>query len=241
MQIAFVTYPGLTALDVVGPYEVLRFLPNVEVRFVWHEVGPIVTDSGSLVIGATHSLGETPSPDIVVVPGSSTSAAVAAADEALLTWLRAVDVTTKWTVSVCGGSLILAAAGLLQGKAATCHWQGMQALKAFGALPQPESRIVHEGKLVTSAGVSAGIDLALWLAAEVGGRRRAEAIQLAIEYDPRPPFDSGHPSKASRAVKIEANALLNREAINLPQVSATAKVMWAQVLTRVRGHRKTRS
>lgn len=128
MQIAFVTYPGVTALDVVGPYEVLRFLPDAEIRTVWHVPGPVVTDSGVLVLGATHSFTDTPSPDIVVVPGSTTSVAVAAADPLLLAWLRRVHRTTEWTVSVCGGSVILAAAGFLDGVPATSHWQALPVL-----------------------------------------------------------------------------------------------------------------
>lgn len=185
-QIAIVTYPGFTALDMIGPYEVLRNLPDAEVRFVWHQPGPITADSGVLVIGATHSLAETPSPDVVLVPGGP-STPVHARDEALLDWLRQAHRSARWTTSVCSGSVILAAAGLLAGRRATSHWLTVPALKAFGAIPVGDERIVRDGNVVTCAGVSAGLDLALWLAGEIGGEGRAKAIQLAIEYDPSRP------------------------------------------------------
>src|SRR6201991_1212731 len=147
-QIAFVAYPGFTALDMIGPYEVLRNLPGAEVRFVWHESGPITADSGVLVIGATHSLAETPTPDIILVPGGP-STPVHARDEVLLDWLRRAHQTAGWTASVCSGSVILAAAGLLQGRRATSHWISVQALKAFGAIPVTDERIVQEGNVIT--------------------------------------------------------------------------------------------
>ncbi|OHU21254.1 glutamine amidotransferase [Mycobacteroides franklinii] len=233
-QIALVLFPGFTALDLVGPYEVLRFLPEAEVRFVWHEVGPITADSGALVLGATHTFEETQCPDIVVVPGGNTSVAVHARDEVLLSWLRSANSQATWTTSVCGGSLILAAAGLLEGCRATSHWQGLQLLRPFGAIPIDNERIVHEGNIVTCAGVSAGIDLALWIAREVGGSNRAEAIQLAIEYDPMPPLDSGHFNKASLEAKTTARALLARESVNGPQIRAITALLWRQALGSVR-------
>src|ERR1700749_3331257 len=130
-QIAFVAYPGFTALDMIGPYEVLRNLPNTELRFVWPEAGPLTADSGVLIIGATHSLAETPSPDVILVPGGP-STPVHARDEKLLNWLRQAHQNASWTASVCSGSVILAAAGLLEGKRATSHWISLPALKAFG-------------------------------------------------------------------------------------------------------------
>src|SRR5579875_675124 len=194
MQIAIVLYPGFTALDFIGPYEVLRWLRKAEVRFVWHEPGPITADSGVLVVGATHSFDETPSPDIILVPGGMTSVEHAR-DEKLLAWLRHAHQSATWTASVCSGSIILAAAGLLKGKRATSHWMALSALKALGAIPIDDERIVHEGDIVTGAGVSAGIDLGLWLAGQISGDARAKVIQLSMEYDPQPPFDSGHMSK----------------------------------------------
>ena len=161
MQVAIVLYPGMTALDALGPYEVLRGLRDVELRFVWREVGPIVTDSGVLVIGATHTFAETTRPDLVLVPGSSASTATLMGDAVVLDWLRSVHEHTRFTTSVCTGSLILAAAGLLEGRAATSHWAGLPLLGQFGAQARPAERIVRDGQVWTAAGVSAGIDLAL--------------------------------------------------------------------------------
>ena len=238
-QIAFVAYPGFTALDMIGPYEVLRNLPGAEVRFVWHESGPITTDSGVLVIGATHSLAETPSPDVILVPGGP-STPVHARDEALLDWLRRAHQTASWTTSVCSGSVILAAAGLLEGRRATSHWMALPLLKGFGATPVADERIVREDNVVTSAGVSAGLDLALWLAGQVGGESRAKAIQLAIEYDPQPPFDSGHMSKAAATTKAAATALLSRDSAKPANLKATAMLAWEQALMAVRSRRRRR-
>jgi transcriptional regulator GlxA family with amidase domain len=237
MQIAIVLYPGLTALDAIGPYEVLRLLPDAEVRFVGAEPGPIVADSGVLFLGVTHSYAETPRPDVVLVPGSGPRTATAMADAELTGWLRRVHETTQWTTSVCTGALILAAAGILEGKPATTHWNVVRALSALGAQPRPGERIVHAGKVVTAAGVSAGIDLGLWLAGEIAGRERAETIQLYIEYDPHPPFDAGSPSKASEAVLGNAKALGRKVAVNPSEVRALATVAWRRVLTRFRERR----
>jgi len=236
-QVAFVAYPGFTALDMIGPYEVLRNLPGAEVRFVWHESGPITADSGVLVIGATHSLAETPSPDVILVPGGP-STPVHARDDALLDWLRQAHQRAQWTTSVCSGSVLLAAAGLLKGRRATSHWLTIPALKPFGAIPVADERIVHQDNVVTSAGVSAGLDLALWLAGQIGGENRAKAIQLAIEYDPQPPFDSGHMSKASATTKAAATALLSRDSIKPANLKATTMLAWEQALSAVRSRRR---
>jgi len=249
VQIAIVVYPGMTALDAIGPYEVLRFVPGSELRFVWHEPGPITTDSGVLVLGATHSLDETPAPDVVLVPGSGPATATTAADQRLLEWLRQVHATSVWTTSVCTGSIILGSAGLLDGRAATTHWSLQQGLAALGAQPQRDARIVHDGKIVTAAGVSAGIDLGLWLAGQIAGARTAQAIQLAIEYDPQPPYDSGRWGTASSAVKREAAALFAREAKKLAvrepgrvarEAAAVPQVLWRSALRRARGGRRRR-
>ncbi len=236
-QIAIVTYPGFTALDMIGPYEVLRQLPGAEVRFVWHEPGPVTADSGVLVVGATHSLSETPSPDVVLVPGGPATP-VHARDEALLDWLRGSARAAAWTTSVCSGSVILAAAGLLEGRRATSHWLTVPALKAFGAIPVGDERIVRQGNIVTAAGVSAGLDLALWLAGEIAGEGRAKAIQLAIEYDPQPPYDCGHMSKASAATKAAATALLSRDSVKPANLKAATLLAWDQALGAVRGRRR---
>src|SRR5581483_8669851 len=189
LQIAILLYPGVTALDAIGPWEVLSRMPDTEVRFVGKEVGPVITEGGALLLGASHTVAETPSPDLVLVPGGSTTPGQMVDDE-VLDWLRKVHTTTTWTTSVCTGALILGAAGILKGLPATTHWYKIGVLRIMGAKPQPEQRIVHTSKVITAAGVSSGIDLALWLAGEIAGRERAEAIQLVIEYDPQPPFDA---------------------------------------------------
>jgi transcriptional regulator GlxA family with amidase domain len=242
MQIAIVLYPGFTALDFIGPYEVLRNLPDAEVRFVWHESGPIAADSGVLVVGATHSFGETPSPDVLLVPGGMTTMEHAR-DEKLLDWVRRVDQTSTWTASVCSGSVILAAAGLLEGKRATSHWMAVPMLKAFGATPVFDERIVHEGKTVTCAGVSAGLDMAMWLAGQIGGEAKAKAIQLVIEYDPQPPFDSGHMSKASAATKASATAMLSKDMVKTGQLAAPVRLLWDRAISvaRKRGKKQKAS
>ncbi|MGO8966920.1 DJ-1/PfpI family protein [Mycobacterium sp.] len=232
-QIAIVTYPGCTALDFIGPYEVLRRLPDAEVRFVWHEPGPVTADSGVLVIGATHSFAETPSPDVVLVPGGMT-AVERTQDEALLDWVRQAHRSATWTASVCTGSIILAAAGLLNGKRATSHWLALPMLKTLGAIAVSDERVVHEGQIVTSAGVSAGIDLALWLAGRIGGDDRAKVIQLSIEYDPQPPFDSGHTSKASAKTKAAATALTARGIAKPTQLKAGTRLLWNHALEAAR-------
>lgn len=239
-QIAFVAYPDFTALDMIGPYEILRQLPHTEVRFVWHDVGPVTADSGVLVIGATHSLAETPSPDVILVPGGP-GTPVHARDEKLLEWLRQAHRTASWTTSVCSGSVILAAAGLLKGRRATSHWLTIPALKAFGAIPVTDERIVHEDNIITSAGVSAGLDLGLWLAGQMGGEGRAKAIQLALEYDPQPPFDSGHLSKASATTKAAATALLSRDSARPAMLKAATMLAWQQALNAARSRRRKRS
>lgn len=233
MQIAIVLYPGFTALDFIGPYEVLRWLPDAEVRFVWHQPGPITADSGVLVVGATHTFDETPSPDVVLVPGGFTTMEHAR-DERVLDWLRHAHRTATWTTSVCSGSVILAAAGLLKGRRATSHWAAVPLLRAFGVDPVSDERIVHQGEIVTCAGVSAGIDLGLWLAGQIGGDDRAKAIQLSVEYDPQPPFDSGHMSKASAATKATAVALMGRDLMKPTQLKATTLLLWDQAIRAAR-------
>ncbi len=229
MQVAILLYPGLTALDAIGPYEVLHGLDGVEVRFVWKEVGPIVADSRVLVIGATHTLAETMRPDVVLVPGSSGDTAVIMADKEVLAWLRDVHLTTSHTVSVCSGALILAAAGLLRGRCATTHWFGMDGLRLLGATPRPKERVVRDGKVWTAAGVSAGIDLALELAAELCGEHAARVAQLWIEYDPHPPFNSGHIDLASDAVARDARKFAQREAVNARSALAIPSILLHRV------------
>ncbi len=238
MQIAIMVYPGFTALDFIGPYEVLRNLPDAEVRFVWHEPGPIAADSGVLLVGATHSFDETPSPDIILVPGGMATFEHAH-DEKVLDWVRKAHETSTWTTSVCSGSVILAAAGVLDGRRATSHWLVLPMLKPFGVEAVGDERIVHEGKIVTAAGVSAGIDLALWLFGKICGDAKAKAVQLVIEYDPQPPYDSGHTSKASAATKAAATAALSVETVKGRQLAPTVQLLWDAAIKRVRS-KKTR-
>jgi putative intracellular protease/amidase len=201
MDIAVVLYEGFTALDAIGPYEVLSRLPGARLNFIAVERGPLTTDNGMLTLLAERSLPEVRGADIVLVPGGPGEVAVRAGG-AVLDWLKAAHETSTWTTSVCTGSLVLGAAGLLEGKRATTHWLAFDELAKLGAIPTHE-RVVFDGKLVTGAGVSAGIDMALTLAAEIAGPQVAQAIQLGIEYDPQPPFDAGSPTKAPEAV-VEA-------------------------------------
>jgi putative intracellular protease/amidase len=205
MEIAILLYDKLTALDAIGPYEVLSRLPGAEVKFVAKEVGPQRTDTGALALTADHALSDITAPEILLVPGGAGTRPLLA-DNEVLGWLRQVHETTRWTTSVCTGSLLLGAAGLLKGKRATSHWIWLQYLSAFGAIPV-EERVVVDGKVITAAGVSSGIDMALRLAVEEAGEEVAQAIQLGIEYDPDPPHDAGSPHKAPAAIVERVRAL----------------------------------
>jgi len=188
-SLATLLFDGLTVLDAVGPYEVLSRVPGVDLCFVAAEPGVKRSDNGLLAIVADHAVADMPRPDIVLVPGGHGEVHVRE-DERILDWLRTAHETTRFTTSVCTGSLVLAAAGLLDGVRATTHWTGMAELGRLGAVPVHE-RVVREGKIITAAGVSSGIDMAITLAAELAGEEIAQAIQLSIEYDPQPPFDAG--------------------------------------------------
>jgi transcriptional regulator GlxA family with amidase domain len=194
MDIAIPLFDRLTALDAVGPYEVLSRLPGARVRFVAVQPGPKRTETNMLSLVADESLDDVPAPDIIVVPGGIGTRALVA-DEALIGWVQRAHETSTWTTSVCTGALVLAAAGLLDGLQATTHWAARDALGDLGAIPIAQ-RVVQQGKIVTAAGVSAGIDMALFLAAQIAGDQVAQAIQLGIEYDPQPPFDCGSLEKA---------------------------------------------
>jgi putative intracellular protease/amidase len=194
MQFAIVLYDRFTALDAVGPYDTLSRLPDAETVFVAEHTGPVRNDSGSLALTADKTLAEVPHPDVVVVPGGPGQTAQME-NGALLDWIRAADATSTWTTSVCTGSLLLAAAGLLRGRRATSHWLALDELKRLGAEPTGE-RVVTDGKYVTAAGVSSGIDMGLTLLGRISGDFVAQAVQLGIEYDPQPPYDAGAPHKA---------------------------------------------
>ncbi len=209
MQIAILIFEKLTALDAIGPYEVLRSVPGWEVKFVGLEKGPVRTDSGALGLSVDHTLEEVTDPDIVLVPGGEGNRPLMA-DERVLSWLRQVDQGTKWTTSVCTGSLVLGAAGLLDGKRATSHWLFLDALGKLGA-DAVGGRFVEDGKTITAAGVSAGIDMALHLVSRELGPELAQAVQLGIEYDPQPPFDSGSPDKAPKEVVEAVTAIMGED------------------------------
>jgi transcriptional regulator GlxA family with amidase domain len=198
MEIAIPLYDRFTALDAVGPYEVLWRLPGARVRWIGAEARPYATDRGLQLI-AEATFDEVPAPDVIVVPGG-TGTRDALGDERLVDWIRAADATSTWTTSVCTGALLLGAAGILDGLRATTHWAYMEDLAAYGAEPTSQ-RVVAQGKVVTSAGVSSGIDMALALAADIAGADVAQAIQLRIEYDPMPPFDTGSIAKAPARIR----------------------------------------
>jgi putative intracellular protease/amidase len=194
MEIAIPLYDRFTALDAVGPYEVLSRLPGATVHFVATEPGLKTTDTGMLTLSVEKGLEDVPAPDVVLVPGGVGSR-TAVDDMQLIEWIRKAHETSQWTTSVCTGSLILGAAGVLEGLEATTYWAVLDMLEQYGARPVTR-RWVEQGKVITAAGVSAGIDMALTLAARIAGDDVGQAIQLGIEYDPAPPFDTGSPAKA---------------------------------------------
>ena len=194
MVIAIPIFDGLTALDAIGPYEVLSRLPDARVEFAALEPGVKRTDNGMLALTAERALDELPHPDVIVMPGGHGTRALMH-DDRMLDWVRAAHETSRFTTSVCTGSLVLGAAGILDGLEATTHWAVLDTLGRLGAVPVTR-RVVEQGKVITAAGVSSGIDMALTLAARIAGEDVARTIQLAIEYDPEPPFDSGSIAKA---------------------------------------------
>jgi transcriptional regulator GlxA family with amidase domain len=207
VDIVFLLFPRITALDAVGPYEVLSRLPGARARFVAAEPGEVRTDAGLSLIAAERR-DDVESADVLVVPGGPGTRALVG-DAGTDAWLRAIDATTTWTTSVCTGSLLLASAGLLDGVEATTHWAATDKLRELGAVPV-DRRVVFAGKRVTAAGVSSGIDMALALAARIAGDDVARAIQLGIEYDPQPPFDSGSLARAPPEARRIAEAALGK-------------------------------
>jgi putative intracellular protease/amidase len=204
MQIAIPLFEQVTALDAIGPYEVLQRLPGAEVRFVGPETGTVRSDNGMLGLAVDATFEDTPRPDVVIVPGGIGTRRLIPSSP-LVDWILAVHPTTQWTTSVCTGSLVLAAAGLLEGRKATTHWAAYDELRALGAEPTEERVVEHPDlRLMTAAGVSSGIDMALRLAEELTDTTTAQAMQLIIEYDPQPPFDAGSPSKAGADVLRKA-------------------------------------
>jgi transcriptional regulator GlxA family with amidase domain len=199
-------FEGITALDIVGPYEVLARLPGATTRFVGEHAGPVRTDNQVLGLVADYARADVTAADVLVMPGGFSTRNLEH-DAGLLEWIRAIDAGSTWTTSVCTGSMLLAAAGLLEGKRATTHWSSLERLREYGAEPTSE-RVVEQGKYVTAAGVSAGIDMALTLVNRIAGADIAQAIQLSIEYDPQPPFDAGSVAKAPKPVVELVTAVL---------------------------------
>ena len=199
-QIAIPLFPDFTALDGIGPYEVLQRIPDFDITFIGHERGVVRSDNSMLGIEIDGTFEEHPRPDVIVFPGGVGTRRLMH-DERVLEWVRAAHETTTFTTSVCTGSLVLAAAGLLDGLTATTHWGALDALAAHGAIPTSDRVVEHlDRRIITAAGVSSGIDMALRLVEILVDRTAAEACQLMIEYDPQPPFDSGSTAKASEAV-----------------------------------------
>jgi transcriptional regulator GlxA family with amidase domain len=211
-RVSILIFDGLTALDAVGPYEVLRSVPGWEVEFVGKQPGEVRTDSGRLGLSVDAAIADRPEAEIVLVPGGPGQRDLHD-DAEVLDWLRAVDAGSRRTTSVCTGALLLGAAGLLEGKRATTYWQSLDELRQFGAEPVTE-RWVEDGKYLTAAGVSAGIDMALHLVATETAPEVAQAVQLGIEYDPSPPFDTGSPTKAPAAL-VEAVREFSRRGAQL--------------------------
>jgi len=194
MHITILLYDNMTALDAIGPYEVLGHIPGHEVVFAAKQAGPITVDTGFLQLTASKALSQVDATDVLIIPGGGGSRALMR-DEEVLAWVRKLHASTRFTTSVCTGSLVLAAAGVLEGLSATGHWAHRHLLADYGATPT-DARVVFEGKVVTAAGVSAGIDMALCLLAKLTNDQVAQCMQLALEYDPDPPFDTGSPEKA---------------------------------------------
>ncbi len=198
MRIAIPLYDRFTALDAVGPYEVLSRLPGASVTWLAREPGIVRNDNGMLGIEAQAAFEDLPDPEIVLGPGGTGTNDVLG-DERLVDWIRRAHETSQWTTSVCTGSLLLGAARGLDGRDATCHWLDIADLERYGA-PPTNTRVVEQGKVITAAGVSSGIDMGLTLAARIAGPDVAQAIQLGIEYDPQPPFDAGSTDKAPKEI-----------------------------------------
>jgi transcriptional regulator GlxA family with amidase domain len=214
MQIAYLLYDRFAALDITGPHDVFNSVPGNVSVFVAERTGPIRNESDTLSIVADATLDEVTSPDIVVVPGGFGNRMLLQ-HEPLHDWIRGVHDTSTWTTSVCTGSLLLAAAGLLDGAPATTHWLARDLLGELGAEPVPD-RVVEHGRIVTAAGVSSGIDMALHLVRKINGEQVAQAVQLGIEYDPQPPLDAGSPEKAPpEIVELVTAAFTARESAGL--------------------------
>ncbi len=211
MKIVIYVYNGITMLDAFGPYEVLRNMKDAEVTFVAKKKGEIKSDSGDIILKVKNSIKDVDEADILLIPGSTITFVKEMKNEKVLEWIKAINETTTWTTSVCTGSIILAATGLLENKEATSHWKSLELLKEFDVKPVHE-RVVVQGKFVTSAGVSAGIDMAFFLADKIVGALETQAIQLMLEYDPKPRYDGGKYKEANNDVMELAEEKLHEQA-----------------------------
>ena len=218
MQVAYLLYDRFTALDIIGPHDVLNSVPDVESIFVAETAGPVRNESDTLSLVADASIDEVPNPDVIVVPGGFGTRALLE-HEPLLDWIRTAHETTEYTTSVCTGSLLLAAAGLLDGAPATTHWLARELLAELGAKPVPD-RVVEQGKIITAAGVSSGIDMALRLVQIKYGDEVAQAVQLGIEYDPEPPLDAGSPEKAPQEIVDLVTAVFEAQDADVVELPA---------------------
>ena len=218
VSVAFVLFPNVTQLDLTGPAQVLSRLGNVSIDLVAGSIDPVFTDAG-FSLNPTCVYADCPSPDVICVPGGA-GADDAMLDPDLIEWLRRAAPSASWITSVCTGSLILGAAGLLEGKRATSHWLSRPMLSEFGAIPVAE-RVVFDGNVVTGGGVTAGIDFALALVARIRGEDHARMVQLALEYDPQPPFAAGSPEAAGEEIVEQVRTLSRRsQADRLTKVGA---------------------
>ncbi len=219
MQIAIPLFDRFTAQDAIGPYQVLSAIPGATVRFTGPEPGPIRTDNRMLTVLVDERWEDLPDPDVLMVPGGIGTRALLK-DERMLDWVRGAHATSTFTTSVCTGSLVLAAAGVLDGVEATTNWLEYELLGELGACPVPQ-RVVERGKVLTGAGVTAGLDMALTLAARLASTEVAQAIQLGLEYDPQPPFDAGSPDKApAEIVELVRGVVTAMEAAALEEIEA---------------------
>jgi transcriptional regulator GlxA family with amidase domain len=220
MQIAIALYPGFTALDAIGPYQVFTNIPGTDVVLVAQDYGRLDDDNGLLHFDIEHTLADVPRPDVLLVPGGVITRRIAERGGPLVDWVRAAHEHTTWTTSVCTGALVLGAAGVLDGKTATTHWFAAERLPTYGAT-YTEQRVVFDGKVATAAGVSSGIDLALALAGKLAGDEVAQAVQLGIEYDPQPPYDAGAPSKAAAPIRELVSAVMTQAEADLESSART--------------------
>ena len=224
MQFAFGLYPGFTSLDVIGPYQVISNIPGAEVVFCAARRGLLPDEHGLLNIDIAYTFRDVEEPAVIVIPGAPHTRSLARTSDPIIDWIRNVHTTTTFTTSVCTGALLLGAAGILDGLQATTHWDSYDELSYYGAEPT-ETRVVQQGKVITAAGVSSGIDMAFTLTAKLCGDEVAKAIQLGVEYDPHPPFDSGAPSKATPEI---------RQVVQTVMAAARAASPYAKSLTPIR-------